>query len=300
MKAKTIQKLLGDKFYEFIATIDNESLRDRVKTGTIITGGCIASMLLKEKVNDYDLYFTTHDLARDVAEYFVAKFLEKTRKEHQDGRRVEIRVEDKLDRIHLRIQSAGIAGEGSTANYAYFESLRPDAGEEWVNKEIEKGEGKEEEKDYRPIFLSSNAIMLSGAVQLIVRFFGEPDEIHASYDFLHCTCYWRSDDGKVYLNQRALESLLAKELYYVGSRYPLCSVIRTRKFIARGWTINAGQYLKMILQLHELALFDRDVLEEQLIGVDSAYFAQVIDAVKDLEPEKMNSAYLSTIIDKIF
>lgn len=300
MKAKTIEKILGDKFAEFIATIEDESLRARVRKGSIITGGCIASMLLRETVNDYDVYFTTHDLARDVAEYFVKKFLAATEKQHTDGRKIEITVEDKIDRIHVKIQSAGIAGEGSSANYAYFEQLRPDAGEDWINKELVKREGKDEEKDYRPIFLSSNAIMLSGAIQLIVRFFGEPEEIHASYDFRHCTCFWRSDDGKVRLNQGALECLLAKELQYVGSKYPLCSIIRTRKFIARGWTINAGQFLKMILQVRELDLFDKRVLEEQLIGVDSAYFSQVIDAMKELDPTKMNAAYLSVIIDKIF
>lgn len=300
MKAKTIQKILCDKFREFIETITDESLRERVKTGTIITGGCIASMLLKEKVNDYDLYFTTHDLARDVAEYYVKLFLAETEKRHTHGGKIQIRVEDKIDRIHVRIQSAGIAGEGTTENYAYFEALRPSAGDDWIQQEVEKGEGKEEEKDYRPIFLSSNAIMLSGAIQLIVRFFGEPEEIHASYDFLHCTCYWRSDDGKVYLNQRALEALLSKELLYVGSKYPICSIIRTRKFLARGWTINAGQYLKMILQCSELNLMDMNVLEDQLIGVDSAYFSQLIMAVKELEPEKMNAAYLSAVIDRIF
>jgi hypothetical protein len=56
------------------------------------------------------------------------------------------------------------------------------------------------------------------------------------------------------LRAEALESILTKELRYVGSRYPLCSVIRTRKFLARGWTINAGQYVKMCFQISQLDL----------------------------------------------
>ena len=62
----------------------------------------------------------------------------------------------------------------------------------------------------------------------------------------------------------------------MGSKYPLCSIIRTRKFIQRGYTINAGQYLKMAMQLNELDLKDVSVLQDQLIGVDSAYFDMVI------------------------
>lgn len=300
MKPKTIESILNKKFAEFLGSITDESLRDRVAKGTIITGGCIASMLLKEKVSDYDMYFVSRDLARDVAEYYVARFLERGKPQHKDGRDIEIRVEDKGDRIHVRIQSAGIAGEGgSNIGYAYFEMLHHTAGDDWIEEQLDKREGKEEEKDYRPIFLSSNAITLSGGVQLIVRFFGEPKEIHASYDFVHCTNYWEATTG-LHLNQPALESLMARELFYVGSRYPLCSIIRTRKFIQRGWTINAGQYLKMALQLNELELLDRNILEEQLIGVDSAYFSQVIEAVSALEPEKMNTAYISAIIDRIF
>lgn len=77
-------------------------------------------------------------------------------------------------------------------------------------------------------------------------------------------------------------------------------IIRTRKFLSRGWTINAGQYVKMAMQLNDLDLKDVKVLEDQLTGVDAAYFMQLIDALKDVEPEKMNAAYISTIIDRIF
>ena len=38
-------------------------------------------------------------------------------------------------------------------------------------------------------------LTLSGAVQLIIRFYGPPEEIHANYDFIHCTCCWQSSNG---------------------------------------------------------------------------------------------------------
>jgi hypothetical protein len=89
-------------------------------------------------------------------------------------------------------------------------------------------------------------------------------------------------------------------LRYVGSKYPLCSVVRLRKFIARGWTINAGQILKMCMQLSALDLTDINVLQDQLTGVDAAYFLQVMEKLKEKDPEKVNSAYLIEIIDRMF
>ncbi len=148
--------------------------------------------------------------------------------------------------------------------------------------------------------MSTNAITLSHKVQVVLRFYGEPEEIHKNYDFVHCTNYWSSWDGKLTLHQPSLESLLAKELRYVGSKYPICSLFRLRKFIQRGWTVNAGQILKIAFQVSELNLSDFTVLEDQLTGVDVAYFVQIIDKLKDKDPEKVNAAYLVEIIDRMF
>ncbi len=150
------------------------------------------------------------------------------------------------------------------------------------------------------MFLSSNAITLSGNVQIIIRFYGEPDAIHENYDFVHCTNYWCSWDNKLELRRDALEALLTKELRYVGSKYPLCSIIRTRKFINRGWRITAGQYLKMAMQLNQLDLCDIAVLEDQLIGVDVAYFIEVISKLKEHDSTRVDNAYLMQIIDRMF
>jgi hypothetical protein len=157
---------------------------------------------------------------------------------------------------------------------------------------------------YRPVFMSDNAITLSNQIQLVIRFYGDADEIHKNYDFAHCTNYWESGNGNLTLRQDALESILARELRYVGSLYPVCSFIRTRKFIQRGWHINAGQMLKICLQISELDLTDLETLEDQLTGVDTAYFIQVIDYLKERQKKdenfKFGAPYLISIIDKIF
>jgi hypothetical protein len=154
---------------------------------------------------------------------------------------------------------------------------------------------------FRVLFVTSNAITLSDQMQLVLRFQGEVDEIHKNYDFVHCTSSWTSWDKRLTLRPEALEAILTKELKYIGSKYPICSLIRTRKFITRGWTINAGQYVKMAYQVSKLDLDSASVLEDQLVGVDSAYFNQLISELREkASGDRVDATYLMTLIDKIF
>lgn len=334
---RAIKSRITRKFEEFLASIENEALRKAVGENTIITGGAIVSMAMGEKVNDFDLYFRSADVAHRVAEYFVERFKsEGNAIKHQGGQEAPVFVERlpeghtmpdgqplERERIRIVVKSAGIASEGGADDYAYFEQRDDVEGESYVNEAFGGGDEihledadetpaeaiEEALPKYRPVFLSGNAISLSGHIQLIVRFFGEPDEIHENYDFVHCTCYWTSWDKKLVMREEAMRSMLARELVYQGSRYPLCSIIRTRKFIKRGWKINAGQYLKMCMQVSELDLTSISVLEEQLTGVDAAYFLQLIDRIRaanansgkeGAEADKVDSAYVVSIIDRIF
>jgi len=300
MKTKTANLMICKKFDEWIATITDPAVKEKVEKGSILTGGAIASMLLRESVNDFDFYFKDQDTAKAVAEYYVAVFNQNP-PPRSNVKPVTITVETSSDRVRIVIKSAGIAGESQQATtYEYFEGRPPEASEDYATKVIEAKEQAEEKPDYRPVFLSDNAITLSGHVQLVIRFFGTPDQIHENYDFVHATNYWTSWDRKISLKAEALECLLTKELRYTGSKYPICSLIRARKFIQREWTINAGQYLKIAFQINALNLKDFDVLREQLIGMDVAYFMQVLALLKEKDPSKVNTAYLVEIIDRIF
>lgn len=307
MKAKNVNAVLCKKFDDFTASIDDEHLRELVEQNAIITGGAIASMLLGDKVYDFDIYFRDHDTTLAVAQHYVSRFANNPPPRFKaSGQEVTIHVEDKDGRVRIYVKSAGIAGEAEENEYEYFEQTDPEGvnAAEYIAKVLNVVQDTEDadkgKPKYRPVFLSSNAITLSHTVQLIVRFYGEPDQIHENYDFVHCTNYWTSWDRKLTLRPAAVESLLARELRYVGSKYPLCSIIRTRKFIQRSWAITAGQYLKMAMQLNELDLQNIAVLEDQLMGVDTYYFTQVIKLLKKRDPSRIDTAYLVELIDKIF
>ena len=308
MNRRMIAKILDSKHNDFLKSITDPHVKELIDRDSIITGGSIASMLLNEKIKDFDYYFTNIDTVIAVANYYVNKF----NSLHPEIKiRPEVKIEN--DRVKIYIRSAGVVSEEGDNNYEYFEN-RPDEvgmnyidnllqeGDEISGEYIEKVDGSKEK--YRPVFMSTNAITLSDKVQLVVRFYGNADEIHKNYDFIHCCNYWTSGDKKLVLHPQALESLLCKHLQYQGSLYPVCSVIRTRKFLREGWYINAGQYLKMCFQISELNLSDIKVLDEQLTGVDAAYFVQIIDWCKKKQAEdaefKVTAPYLISLIDKIF
>ena len=278
MKARTINAVLTKKHNEWSNSITDERVRLLAKKNTVITGGSIVSMLLDEPVNDFDLYFTDKETIIAVAEYYAkqAAFLD------------DVEVRPNENGIKLFIKSSGVA---TTKDEIQDYALNPD--------EIIPEEENDDKPKYRPLFFSTNAITLSNKIQIILRFCGSPDEIHRNYDFVHCTNYWTSSDNKLTLKPKALEAILTRELIYQGSLYPICSVIRTRKFIKRGWSITAGQYLKMCLQISQLDLTDIETLEDQLIGVDTLYFIDIIRRLKE-KGNTVDVCYLAEILDRMF
>jgi len=310
MNSKNIKKSLNAKLNKWLESIDDEDIKKVIKENTIITGGALVSLLTNQEVNDYDVYFRTREAVLKVAKYYVDSF----NKTHDT--KAELREEAERDKdgnvtgklvsngkINIFIRSKGVlADEDAKTVTDETEPILPEEDEELLEQaEKEKEISKPK---YRPIYLTSNAITLSDKIQIVIRFWGEVEEIHKNYDFAHCTCAWSSWNNELSLPIKALECIINKELYYMGSKYPLCSIIRTRKFIQRGYTINAGQYLKMCMQLNELDLKDVEVLQDQLVGVDSAYFSMVIDAIKgkkEKDPKwQVDNSYVFELINRIF
>lgn len=269
MKALTIKKNIKKKVDDWILSIKDKAVQELCKKNSIVTGGCIASMFLQEPVNDYDIYFSNFETAKAVANYYANEL-----NSGHSYAYVEVKSAD--NRVEFYITSDGV---------------------------VDTGESDDSSKEkYRTLFISPNAITLSDKVQLVIRFHGDAKEIHKNYDFVHATNYWTREEGLV-THVKALESILAKELHYQGSLYPLASIFRTRKFLQRNWTCHLGNYIKMALQLNELNLFDPEILRDQLVGVDMAYMGTVLAAIKEkqhLDPEfKFDATYLCQVVDRM-
>lgn len=313
MNRKVIKSVLNKKLNDWVKSIKDEKVRKLAKENTIVTGGAIANMLLNEEIKDFDCYFKDKATTFAVATYYVDQFNEL----HKDGPQAKVLDGETLnkdgefqnermtpDRIKIYIESKGVAAENQKILDNPFEDAVEAMSDADHLDEKLLDQMTETKYPYRPVFLSSNAVTLADKVQLVIRFYGDAETIHKNYDFVHCTNYYDFGTGELVLKQEALESLMNKELKYQGSKYPLCSVIRTRKFIKRGFHINAGQYLKMCMQISKLDLTDINVLEDQLVGVDSGYFMAIIAALKSKQENdpnfKIEESYIASIIDRIF
>lgn len=286
MNARNIKRHLCSKLDDWVKHIGSEEIQKIVKQNAIVTGGSIVSLLNNEQPHDYDVYFKTKEACFAVASYY-AKLFSKAHK----NRNVVVE-ESEEGRITCFIEEKEATAEDSEL-LDKEERREPEA----KNKSRKK-------KKYMPKYFTTNAISLSDKIQLVIRFYGSVEEIHKNYDFAHCTCSYDYQNGGLDLPSKALECIINKELYYIGSKYPLCSIIRTRKFINRGYHVNAGQILKMAMQLNDLDLKDFAVLKDQLVGVDSLYFGAFIEDMEKMKEQNPgfnpDTGYFIEAINRIF
>lgn len=292
-KRKTIEAVIRSKIKSWLATIEDIELRDQVKQNYIVTGGAITSMLLGDTPNDFDVYLKNTDVAAKLASYYISRL---PAVENEMTKTPIVSVPPEGGRVEIKVQSAGVAGEDiDQTKYEYFEQYADGSqrAAAYLDAMASKSTGK-----YTSVAITTNAITLTDEIQIILRFVGEPNEIHTNYDFVHTTNWFTEDKGLV-LRQEALEATLARELRYVGSKYPVCSMFRLKKFIKRGWTITAGEMVKIAYDISKLDLDDVQVLQEQLTGVDAAYFRQIIDLLRK-EDKPIERTYLFELVNRIF
>lgn len=236
-------------------SVTRQDVRQAINRCTI-AGGAIVSLLQDISPNDYDVYTKTKEDCELLARYYVELFNWDNQLEQDEYRKATVVVEgDKVKVIQPAMDGATI---------------------------------KQDVSKFRPIFISPNAITLNGNVQLIFRFYGEPEKLVQEFDFEHCTGYFHrvSWENVVYknelvLNEDMLMSVLTKELKYRHGKYPVSSLLRLQKYIQRGYTIPTGELIKLALDISKLDLSDSQVFSDQLSGVDLQLSADVLKAANN-------------------
>jgi len=295
---KALERALRQKLDEWIASIEDRDLQLKVHGDAFVAGGAIASLLLGEKPNDYDIYFKTKETALKVAEYYVERL--KSSLPDDTKAQVFIHVTEKDGHPYIMIKSAGAVGENGYEGYRYFEYLpanKQHMAEDFLENAMNAAK---DGPKYRPVFMTGHAVTLSDDIQLCIRFTGPIEEVVPQFDFAHSQlAYDYANNQLVVIDPRSLQCLLSKELYYTGSKYPLAALFRVRKFLERGFRINAGQLLKIAFDINQLNLQDMAVLEDQLIGVDIAYFCELLGELKK-SSRPLDATYIAELVERIF
>ncbi|MFW6008750.1 MAG: hypothetical protein ACOCP8_05725 [archaeon] len=266
MNKREIKDRLSSAFYKWTNSIENKDLRKKVEEDCFIAGGAISSLLLNEQINDIDIYFTSKDVAKELMKYYIKYIANNSDSEFQ------LQIDDKDEYLSFCIpDSLGILNIDNNRN---------------------------EDDDYVPLCISKNAMTLSNKVQIIFRFIDDPWKICDNFDFIHTRNYYKPDSNNLILNSESLEYIINKELFYTSSKYPIASLFRMKKFITRGWKINAGQMMKIVFDINELNLKNTDIVKEQLIGVDMLYFREILNKIKN--KEEIDKTFFIQKIDEVF
>lgn len=323
MKPSLIKTILRRKISKWANTIEDEELSERVKKETVVMGGAICSMLQNEKPNDIDVYFRNPELAIKIASYYykqatgdIIHAVESKEHGQQKGYCNFAYVLDDPKGVGLYIKSSGrVDGEAAEIGAHHTEELPDELAEELFGTTDENDQAtaklrdpddKESEpsptKRFRVKCITDNAVTLSDGLQIVLRFCGEPKEILEYYDFEHCKMWFQTWDNKLVTPEAALEALLNKRLVYTGSKYPICSLFRVRKFLQRGFRVNAGMLVRISYQISHLNLDDVEVLQSQLIGCDHMYFIMLIEKLRTVgkdDPDAVRN-HLDSLIDEFF
>ena len=152
MKAKWIRVFIRRRVEAWRESIADAQLRADLADKVIVTGGCIASMLLGERPKDIDVYFRDALIARRVADYYVAQWNEAKEAEYKayaekpkgPGRPravpvpVTIRTKSELPEdeakfmaehladspgFKIYVKSAGVVGEGTEPSASNFATI---------------------------------------------------------------------------------------------------------------------------------------------------------------------------------
>lgn len=159
--------------------------------------------------------------------------------------------------------------------------------------------------------ITKNAITLANGKQIIVRYYGLPTQVLKEFDFAHTKNAYCYPSGDLILKSEALECLLTKELRYVETKYPVAAFVRSQKFIHRGFTMGMADTFKMIAQINGLDLTNKEILQDQLLGVSATVAVKFVDKIQILtnalgenpfksETAKDNYEVLAETIDSFF
>lgn len=146
----------------------------------------------------------------------------------------------------------------------------------------------------RPEFLSDNAITWKRKahgsrrvfqVQLITRFTGTPREIFEWFDFTIVQDAYDFIYNEFSFGDRFFQDIAARKLVFCGkSKFPICAMYRTKKYIARGYNCPGSTIMHIALSIVRLEIKTYKDLKEQLMGIDTQYLIDL------LSQEKYNEA----------
>jgi hypothetical protein len=243
---------LAQILHGWIDSVTDPQLVCRLRDEAYVAGGAIASLLLDEPVQDYDVYVREEATAQAVKAYYEEFF-----RRHPAP---------PFDPRHPFIAAPALT------------------------------------EPCRPLAMTANAVYLSYCIQLMTIFYGEPAWMVSNYDFHHCSGYYTAREGRLVVLEETRQAIAARSLRYrPGRTFPMLSVLRLPKFIARGYTIDLGQLFQLLAEVAAAGLGDREKVR-QLLGLLSekdCRFTRALAVTESLPEGPVDNVALGAILNAI-
>jgi hypothetical protein len=127
--------------------------------------------------------------------------------------------------VYCRNQTVGEAAHGLLISQ-YQHSIK-DVDEKYREVDCWKIPGK---------MATEKSVTMSNNMSFIVMNYGPPDQIKASFDFLHCTPHYDIGEDKLYISRAQYDSIKSKTLLVNNS--DRVTFWRMEKFVKRGWNVS--------------------------------------------------------------
>ncbi len=218
----------------------------------ILTGGAVASMLQGETPKDYDIFFNNPTTLKIVMTYYA-------------------KVVKELLGVDIKVLAK------QTKNTTEFKF------------DVQEMLSFKSDNKLGIRTITQNAISFTNGIQIITRFYGGPEGIHSTFDFEHLTNYYTV--GGLHLSPTTMLLAQDKVLVYRSSLYPLSAMLRVKKFLARGYTINRQQLSLIGLDLMMLGIklgkmSPQDMLTEVMNQFKGVYVSGAALAVESAETQQ--------------
>jgi len=220
----------------------------------LIAGGSISSLILGERVNDYDVYFPlAENLTLD--RIFPPELVEQFELEIISTKFGETIVTNNVQHSKSGIMAA-------PNKYLPKITIIP-AGEEYWPSDLTK------------VFISQSAITFVfdnfPAIQFIPKYFDmDVRALLQTFDFLHVQAgyaYGGSDEDFMVLPNDVLEAITTKTVIYTGSQQPIGSMLRLAKLVRNEWNASNKTILAIAQDVAALDMYTAEEAIAQLGGV---------------------------------
>lgn len=131
---------------------------------------------------------------------------------------------------------------------------------------------------------SDNAITLAfsnkegkqtDAFQIIIKNHIDLNSLNINFDFDHLCGFFYFDQDILHVPDKIYRLVHTKELVYTRSKYPISTLLRVRKYIKKGWTIDINNMLKILLDCHVELLKGNKIIKqdrETIVEYIESYF----------------------------